>query len=764
MEVRVLGPLEVLVDGAQVTLPGRKTRVLLAALVVHAGEVVSTDRLCDILWGSQPPPTAGNTLQTYVAQLRRILEPRRLPGEAARLLVTREPGYLLELDPDQLDARRFERLVHSGHEALRNAPGEAAATLRRALALWRGEALATVAYEPFAQTDIARLTELRLAALEDRVDADLALGAHGVLCSELAELVGEHPLRERLWAQLMTALYRSGRQADALDAFSRVRELLVEQLGIEPSLALRDLQGAILQQRADLEWPPPTELTSLEFAAGEAAIRLAPATDVPETRLAEDVEAARAALRRRDWPAAFDLLAAADASSALGGEDLNGLADAALFTGRVHESLSARGRAHAAFASGGATRAAAGVAIVLCMHHAARLQLAVADGWFQRARRLLEGESDCLEHGYLAWAATMFAIGGGDDEGGLAGARETYEAGRRFGVPDLQALGLTFQGYILVRRGRVTDGMKLMDEGMTWAVGGEVGPLPSAIIFCRTISTCYELGDYRRGSEWMRAVADCFARTGIAAFPGDCEAHRLGIKMGRGAWSECELEARRACGELEASELNHVGLVFAEIGEIRLRTGDLEAAEQAFSQSAAFGHRPQPGLALLQLARGDLDTAAGSIATALADETWDRLARSRLLPAQVEIALAVDDHRTARAAADELGELAAIFSSAALRAASEQARGAVFVADGDAPSAVRALRQAVRLWIEADAPYDAARARLLLGRALAYGGDRAIALAEIEAARASFDRLGAQLDHQNATRLTDSLRAQVAMQ
>jgi tetratricopeptide (TPR) repeat protein len=297
---------------------------------------------------------------------------------------------------------------------------------------------------------------------------------------------------------------------------------------------------------------------------------------------------------------------------------------------------------------------------------------------------------------------------------------------------------------------------------MTWAVAGEIAPLPSAIIFCRTIGTCYELGDYRRGGEWMRAVEDCFARTGIGAFPGDCEAHRLGIQIGRGAWNECELDARRACGELEASELNHVGFLFAEIGEIGLRRGDLEAAEQAFTQSAAYGHRPQPGLALLHLARGDLEAAAGSIATALADETWDRLARSRLLPAQVEIALATDDHPTAWAAADELGELAAIFSSAALAAASEHGHGAVLLADGDAAAGAAALRRAVRKWTEAGAPYDAAKARLILGQALAQTGDRAIALAEIDAARTSFDGLGALPEYEHATRLTENLRAPAA--
>jgi DNA-binding SARP family transcriptional activator len=748
VEIRVLGPLEVVVDGAPVALPGQKAGVLLAALVVHTGEVVSIDRLQEILWGAQQPASAGNTLQTYVAQLRKALEPDRPRREPARILVRREPGYLLALDPDQLDVGRFERLVRSGHDALPGAPAEAAATLRAALALWRGEPFANVTYEPFAQAEIVRLTELRLTALEDRIDADLALGAHASVCGELAELVAEHPLRERAWGQLMTALYRCGRQADALEAYRRLRGLLVEQLGIEPSPTLRDLQAAILQQRPELEWPRT------------AAVVPNAADTAPADRGGDGLEAARAALGRRDWPRAYELLSAADD---LGGDDLDGLAEAALFTGRVHESLAARSRAHAALLSEGATRRAAGTAIVLSVHYGARMQPAIAGGWFERAQRLLEHEGDCAEHGYLSWAGALFALATGDHERALAAARETYDAGRRFGVPDLEALGLTFQGYILVRQGRVREGLKLIDEGMTWAVGGEVGPIPSAVIFCRTIGTCYELGDYRRAGEWMDAIADCFARTGITPFAGDCEAHRLGILIGRGAWSECELDARRACGECESGELNHVGLVFAEIGDIRLRVGDLQGAEQAFAQSAAYGHSPHPGLALLQLASGDIETAARSIATALADETWDRLARSRLLPAQIEIALAANDRATARAATEELAELAETFTSVSLTAASEQARGAVLMADGDAAAAATAHKEAVRLWREAAAPYDAAKARLALARALAQTGASSVALAELDGARASFTRLGAALEREQTIKLTEELRASVAV-
>src|SRR5688572_1121533 len=215
----------------------------------------------------------------------------------------------------------------------------------------------------------------------------------------------------------------------------------------------------------------------------------------------------------------------------------------------------------------------------------------------------------------------------------------------------------------------------------------------------------------------MEAVADCFARTGIGAFPGDCDAHRVGILVGRGAWSEGELEARRACAQQERIELAHVGEALHEIGEIRLRLGDLEGAGDAFERAAASGASPQPGLAVLQLLGGDAAAAAASIEDALAD-TSDRLARARLLPAQVEIALAAGAVDSARSASAELDEVAGVYGSAALSAAAACARGALLLADGDARAAAEALADGTRLWREASAPYEGARARVLLAAAL----------------------------------------------
>ena len=248
MEFRLLGPFEVSERGQPLEIGAGKQRALLALLLLSSGEVVSTDRLIDVLWDERPPASALNSVHIYVSQLRKALGNGRLE--------TRGHGYLLALEPEQLDLSRFERLLGEGRELL--AEGEAvraAEALRAALALWRGPPLSDFASEPFAQGEIARLEELRLAALEERIEADLALGRHAGLVPELDALVREHPLRERLRAQLMLALYRSGRQAEALAAYQQARRTLAEELGLEPGRRLQELERAILRQDAQLDPP-----------------------------------------------------------------------------------------------------------------------------------------------------------------------------------------------------------------------------------------------------------------------------------------------------------------------------------------------------------------------------------------------------------------------------------------------------------------------------------------------------------------------------
>jgi DNA-binding SARP family transcriptional activator len=254
VEFRVLGPLEVSDKGESLALGGQKQRALLAILLLHANEVVSSDRLIDELWGETPPETAAKGLQVHVSQLRKLFEPARERGKSGQLLLTRSPGYLLKLDPDQLDVERFKRLADQGREALASGdPERAAAKLTEALSLWRGDPLADLTYASFAQSEISRLEEMRLAALEDRIEADLQRGRHASVIGDLERLISSEPLRERPRRQLMLALYRSDRQAEALEAYRESRATLVDELGIEPSRSLQDLHAAILAQDPSLD-------------------------------------------------------------------------------------------------------------------------------------------------------------------------------------------------------------------------------------------------------------------------------------------------------------------------------------------------------------------------------------------------------------------------------------------------------------------------------------------------------------------------------
>ena len=260
MRFLVLGPLEVEADNGPVVLGGPKERLLLALLLARPDQVVSVEALVRGLWGERPPPTAAKTLQSHIKRLRRALEPGRVRGAAGEVLVTRQPGYVLRVAPGALDAARFEELTATARRALTDgAAGAAGSMLREALGLWRGQA-----FEEFLDADVAvaeadRLGELRLVAVEDRVEADLQLGQHRELVAELEGLVRDHPLRERLWSQLLLALYRSGRQADALLAYQRARSMLVEELGIDPGAELRRLHAAVLAQDPGLDLPPTTE-------------------------------------------------------------------------------------------------------------------------------------------------------------------------------------------------------------------------------------------------------------------------------------------------------------------------------------------------------------------------------------------------------------------------------------------------------------------------------------------------------------------------
>lgn len=264
LEFKLLGPVEAWDERGRVAAGPPQQRALLALLLLNANEVVSCDRLIDELWGDQPPETATKVVQVYVSRLRKALEPA--PAcDAGKVLVTQSPGYVLRVGPADLDVYRFERLLEEGRKMLSTGNARnAAERFREALGLWRGPPLADFSFEPFAQAEVGRLNELRLAALEDRIEADLALGRTD-LAGELEPLIARHPLRERLRGQLMLALYGSGRQAEALEAYRHTRRVFVGQLGIEPGKTLRDLEQAILKQDPALDTvTAPASVTAVE--------------------------------------------------------------------------------------------------------------------------------------------------------------------------------------------------------------------------------------------------------------------------------------------------------------------------------------------------------------------------------------------------------------------------------------------------------------------------------------------------------------------
>src|SRR5438309_1821838 len=255
MEVLLLGPLEVRDRGRSLNVPGNRPRALLALLALNAGRVMPADRLVELLWGDEAPLSAANALQVHISILRKVLEP---DGPPYRVLVSDRSGYVLNLTPDQVDLARFERLVEQGHQAItRGDVALCARLLDEASAMWRGSALTGLLDQPWSLGEARRLEELRLAALEDRVEADLALGRHHDLVAQLEALIARHPLRERFRAQLMIALYRCGRQAEASDIYLKTRELLVEELGMEPGYELQRLLRAILNQDPSLQVQAP---------------------------------------------------------------------------------------------------------------------------------------------------------------------------------------------------------------------------------------------------------------------------------------------------------------------------------------------------------------------------------------------------------------------------------------------------------------------------------------------------------------------------
>jgi tetratricopeptide (TPR) repeat protein len=457
--------------------------------------------------------------------------------------------------------------------------------------------------------------------------------------------------------------------------------------------------------------------------------------------------AAHDAMSGHAWADALARFAAADSSGALSADDLLQYAEAAQWCTRTDLAIELLERACAAYTAAGDRGSAADVALRLAGIHLHRREMAIGSGWQRKAERMLQDIPECVAHGHLAWALSMSAQGRGDFDLALEQADKALAIGERTGDRDGQALALLRKGRVLVKKGLVTDGMAYIDEAMVAAVGGELRPFATGQIYCATIDVCNELCDYDRAGEWTDAARRWCERKSITGFPGICRVHKAEILRLRGRWLEAESEAVRASEELLAfGAVDISGDAFYEIGEIRLRMGDLEAASDWFRQAQELGRDPQPGLSLLWLERGKVDTAHSLISRALGEmSAGDRLRRLRLLPAQVEIALAAGDLSAAGAAADELDAAVVTFTTPGINAAASTARGALQVAMGDAAGAVASLRRACLLWKQLDAPFEGSQARLILARAYRAQGDEDAAGTETRAARTTLERLGAVL-------------------
>jgi class 3 adenylate cyclase len=467
------------------------------------------------------------------------------------------------------------------------------------------------------------------------------------------------------------------------------------------------------------------------------------------------IAAARASLERHAWRDAFDLYREAEAAGGtLDPDDLDRLAGAAWWLSKADECLDARERSYAAYSARGDHRRAAYEAVWLTRDNMIRRRNAIAMGWLKRAESLLDGLSDSVEHAYLALMQSGVAASRGDLEAAASLAARAVELGATFGDRDIAARALSNQAEALVLLGRVDEGLALLDEAIIAAVGGELGPMATGIVYCNAISVCAGMADFGRAGEFTEASKRWCERQSISGFPGVCRVYRAEVVRLRGAWAEAEREARVAAEELAQHGIAiYVGLALKELGEIRLRMGDLASAEEALRQAHEAGEDPQPALALVRLAAGDREAAWSQIRRALSEDR-PSLPRARLIPAAVDIALAVGQVGAAREAADELADTAAHYGSAMLAAAAASAQAAVLLAEGSVGEALARARDGLRLWRGLEAPYEAARAQELLARAYREAGDDEAARLELSAALSTFERLGAAID---ARRLASAL-------
>lgn len=464
--------------------------------------------------------------------------------------------------------------------------------------------------------------------------------------------------------------------------------------------------------------------------------------------MSEVLQTARAAYARGEWDLAFDRLEAARAEGVTSAADLAALADAAWWLGRNDRSLAAFEEAYEQHLREGRVPEAAKLALDIGYLWLLRNEVAVGSGWLSRARRLLAALPECVVHGYvLCFDDINTAMANGDLAGAIALARRAQAIATRFHDQTLLALAISCEGVAVIQQGQVGAGLAVLDEAMLPVLAGAVSPEVAGTIYCKLMGVCVDLIDLLRARQWTDATQRwCEQLTSAVMFEGICRIHRVQLLEVQGDWTVAEREAQRVCVDLADMNLPVVAEAHYRIGEVRRLRDDLAAAEAAYKLAHQLGHDVQPGLALLRLAQGRGDAAAASIATALAGVPDDRFARARLLIAQVEVLIALGDLASAAVACAELEEIAAVYASPGLEAWARHSRGEVLVAQERFADALPLLRETCRRWRDLAAPYNTAKARVLLAQACAGLGDTDAAALELDAAEEVFARLGATAD------------------
>jgi len=474
-----------------------------------------------------------------------------------------------------------------------------------------------------------------------------------------------------------------------------------------------------------------------------------------------DLDAGVEAFQKQAWASAYSHLSAADRDAGVGAEHLVYLAQAALLLGKEVEGADTLARAHQEFLEKGQIQPAVRCAFWLGFTALTNHENAKAGGWLSRANRLLEGESDCVERGYLLLPNGYLAVHGGDPARAYAIFLEAAAVGKRFADKDLMAIALQGQGRALIRQGEVANGLTLLDEAMISVMAGEVSALTAGGVYCSVLEACGEVYDLRRADEWTSALKRCCeSQPDLVPYRGHCLVRRAEVLQWRGAWRDAFEEARRACEWLsEPPGKSALGAAYYQLGEIERLRGNLSEAERAYERASQLRPNLGPGLARLRLVQKHVDAAMALVAR-MAEEVQEPAARATVLDAYVEIALAANSLAAARQASGELSALVSQRGVPLLDALALRSAGAVLLAEGDARGALPHLRQSWNLWCELPAPYEASRVRCLIAQACSKLGDEDNAALELSAARETFEQLGAAADLANVRSMLSKLKSQ----